>query len=452
MSELKVNRRTFLKAMAASGVAATMLPVLAKPQVSLAANEPSKAVYLYATGPMGNMGWQKGDTAKFLPAATIPDGKDTEEFIKLPKAKLLELYRRMHVNWKFETKLRDLNLEGKEALGSGHMYIGEEAIANGVMASLNDDDYIASTHRGHGHLAAKGAKIDKMMAEFFAKTTGYNGGFGGSMHMTDMSLGILGMNGIVGAGWFIAAGAGLGIKVKGEKKVAVAFAGDGATNSVFFFNAVRSAANFKLPAIFVVENNFFMISVPSAVTTPTKQICDYVKGLGIPSVTVDGNDIVAVWAAGKAAVENARAGNGPSVIEAMTFRWYDHSGFAGAKIGQDGALGLPYRTDDEVKQWITRAPWVRYAELLTRKKIATADELKAIETKVQAETEAAVEFAKQGAYPKADAGLGNVWKLGPVAPRQFVDGVVSAEFKVKATDNDEFKRIVRLHEQTAVMS
>jgi len=272
------------------------------------------------------------------------------------------------------------------------------------------------------------------------------------MHMTDMSKGILGMNGIVGAGWFIAAGGALGTLVKGGKQVSVAFAGDGATNSVFIFNAIRSALNFKLPAIFVIENNFYMISVPSAVTSPTKRLCDYFKGLGIPSTWVDGNNVVETWAAGKAAVEWARAGKGPSVIEAQTFRWYDHSGFAGAKIGQDGALGLPYRSDDEVKQWITRAPWVRMAELLVRKKVATADELAAIEKKTAADTEAAVTFAKQGAYPKPDAGLTNVWKFGTVAPRQFVDGVVPAEFKVKATDNDEFKRIVRLHEQTAVLS
>jgi len=320
------------------------------------------------------------------------------------------------------------------------------------MASLNDDDYIASTHRGHGHLAAKGADQNKMMAEFFAKTSGYNGGFGGSMHMTDMSKGILGMNGIVGAGWFIAAGGALGTLVKGGKQVSVAFAGDGATNSIFFFNAVRSAANFKLPAIFVIENNFYMISVPSAVTSPTKRLADYAKGLGVPCVWVDGNNIADVWAAGKAAVDLARKGGGPTVIEAQTFRWYDHSGFAGAKIGQDGALGLPYRSDDEVKQWITRAPWVRMAELLIRKKVATADELAAIEKKTQADTEAAVEFAKKGEYPKADAGLNFVWKQGLVAPRQFVDAVVPAAFKVRATDNDEFKRIVRLHEQTAGMS
>jgi len=452
MSELKLNRRTFLKAMAASGVAATMMPVLTQAPAAFAADEPSKAVYLYTTGPMGNMAWKNGDTLAWLPPVAIPDGPNTDAFIAQGKDKLLGIYKKMMVNWKFETKIRDLNLEGKEAVGSGHMYIGEEAIATGVMASLNDDDYIASTHRGHGHLAAKGAEVNKMMAEFFAKTTGYNGGFGGSMHMTDMSKGILGMNGIVGAGWFLAAGGGLGIKVKGGKQVAVAFAGDGATNSVFIFNAIRSALNFKLPAVFVIENNFYMISVPSAVTSPTKRLCDYFKGLGVPSNWVDGNNVVETWAAGKAAVEWARAGNGPSVIECQTFRWYDHSGFAGAKIGQDGALGLPYRSDDEVKQWLTRAPWVRFAELLTRKKVATADELAAIEKQVQADTDAAVEFAKKGEYPKADAGLGNVWKLGTVAPRQFVDAKVPAEFKVKATDNVTFQRIVRLHEQVGVLS
>jgi len=330
------------------------------------------------------------------------------------------------------------------------MYIGEEAISTGVMACLNPDDLIASTHRGHGHLIAKGGDLNLMMAEFFAKTTGYNKGFGGSMHLTDMSKGILGMNGIVGAGWYITAGAALAIKVKGEKNVAIAFAGDGASNNVWFFSAVRNATMYKLPAVFIVENNFYNISVPAAVVVPTKRISDYVAGLDIPHITVDGNNIAEVYVAAKAAVERARAGQGPSVIETQTFRWYDHSGFAGAKLNVDGAFGLPYRSDDEVKQWMTRAPWLRLADFVVKKNIATKDEIAAVEKDCQAKVDASIVFAKAGQYPKADEALkaGYVYSKEAVLPRQFIDGKVPAEFQVRSTDPAEFERIVALHAET----
>lgn len=463
-----IDRRTFIKMMGSVGATtlfvsacaplaptptttpspqATAVPPAAQPAAP-AVPAGMKAVYLYAEGPMGNLNWQVGDALKWVPPEEIPAGKAADLLASLPKDKLKDIYSKMFANYRWETKIKDLNVAGKEALGSGHMYIGEEAVANGVMAALNPDDLIASTHRGHGHLIAKGGDLNMMMAEFFAKVTGANKGYGGSMHITEMDKGILGMNGIVGAGWFIAAGAAYAIKVKGTQQVAVAFAGEGASNSVYFFSAVRNAAMYTLPVIFVIENNMYNISVPAAAVTPTKYAADLVKGLGIPAVAVDGNDVAAVYAAAKDAVERARAGQGPSVIEGLTYRWYDHSGFAGAKLGVDAAFGLPYRSDDEVKTWMTRAPWIRFGNFLVKRGLATKDELTAIEKDVQAKVDASVEFAKAGAYPKPDAGLANVYAKGTVAPTQFIDGIVPPEFLTKATDSDEFKRIVALYEAT----
>jgi pyruvate dehydrogenase E1 component alpha subunit len=450
MSELKLNRRAFLKALAAGGVTATMMPALANaaPQAAPEGDKDTKAVYIYTKGPGFDFNWQNGDTLKWLPPEEIPDGKASDALAALSKDKLKDIYRKMFTNYRWETKIKDLNVEGKEALGSGHMYIGEEAIATGVMAALNPDDMIASTHRGHGHLIAKGGDINRMMAEFFAKETGVNGGFGGSMHLTEMKKGILGMNGIVGAGWMIAAGAALASQVKGDKLVSVAFAGDGAANNAYFLDAVRNATLYSLPVVFVVENNFYNIGVPMAVVCPRPRISDYAAGFDIPTVSVDGNDVAAVYYAAKAAVDRARAGKGPSVIEATTFRWYDHSGFAGAKLNVDGAFGLPYRSDEEVKTWMTRAPWIRFGKWLVKKKLATQEELTAIEKEVQAAVDKSVEFAKAGKYPAPDKGLQFVFAEGKVAPKQFIDGVVPKEFTVKATEHDEFKRVVALFEQT----
>ena len=380
---------------------------------------------------MGNLDWKYGDAEKWVPKELALDSAAGDILAELPKEKLSELYWRMFANYRWESMLRDLNLGGVEALGSGHMYIGEEAIANGMMACLTDQDLIASTHRGHGHLVAKGGDLNKMMAEFFAKTSGYNQGFGGSMHLTDMSKGILGMNGIVGAGWYMAAGAAYAQMVKGTKNVAVAFAGEGASNNIWMFSAVRSCALYKCPAIFVIENNFQMIAVPSAQAgSPCKYSSDQFVGLGIPVHVVDGNDIAQVYAVSKQAVDRARAGEGPSVIEAVTYRWYDHSGFAGAKVGVDAAWGLPYRSDEEVKTWMARAPWLRYRDFLTTRGIMTDAEIDAVEADVQAAVDASVEFAKAGEYPKGPKGLEYVYAEGSVAPRQFIDGIVPPEYQV----------------------
>lgn len=424
----KIDRRSLLKLMGAAGATATAVsacgPSFGGGSVSAAAltgGAFDKSVPLATAGPGGNKNWQPGDTLKFLPPQEIPTrGAASDTFAALPKERLLTLYEQMQASRRWESAMKDLFLSGKDGLyGMFHTYIGEEAVAVGVIGALNEDDYIASTHRGHGHLIAKGGDLNKMTAEIYFKETGYNKGYGGSMHITDMTKGIMGMNGIVGASYYMAAGAALRGMVRGTKQVSVAFFGDGASASPYYFSAIRSCANHKVPAIFVNENNFQYMGIPMAATVPTKYISEYTKGLDIPHHLVDGNDVTAVYAATKAAVDWARAGNGPSMIEAVTYRWYDHSGFAGGRVGQDGALGLPYRTDDEVQQWISRDPLVRYKSWLLAKGLATEAELTQVETKTQAAVDASIEFARNSPDPSPEAGVLNTYANSPVEATQF---------------------------------
>ena len=422
----RMDRRTLLKLMGSAGATATAIstgcsfgqPVSAS---GLTGGKFDKSVPLASEGPGGNPAWQPGDAVKFLPPSDIPTrGAAADTMAALPKEKLLRMYELMSSSRKWETAMKDLFLGAKDGLyGAFHTYIGEEAIAVGVMGALNDDDYIASTHRGHGHLIAKGGDLNKMSAEIFFKATGYNKGYGGSMHITDMSKGIMGMNGIVGASYYMAAGAALRAQVRGTQQVGVAFFGDGASASPYYFSAVRSCANLKLPVIFVAENNFQYMGVPMALTVPTKYITEYTKGLGIPNHLVDGNDVSAVYAATKEAVEWARAGRGPTVIEGMTYRWYDHAGFAGGRVSQDGAMGLPYRSDEEVKQWMSRDPNVRYKNWLVAKGLASEAELTEIDNKAQAAVDASVEFARKSADPNPEDGVLNTYASQAAEATQF---------------------------------
>ncbi|HYM09081.1 MAG TPA: thiamine pyrophosphate-dependent dehydrogenase E1 component subunit alpha [Bryobacterales bacterium] len=425
----RIDRRTLLKIMGSAGATGAVLSscggslgsASAESGAGLTGGKWEKSVVLATAGPGGNPNWQPGDALKFLPPERIPtSGRAADMLASLPKQKLLTIYQRMNASRKWETSMKDLFVGGKDGLyGAFHTYVGEEAMANGVMAALNEDDYIASTHRGHGHLIAKGGDLSKMAAEIFFKETGYNKGYGGSMHITDMSKGIMGMNGIVGASYYLAAGAARRAQVRGTKQVAVAFFGDGAANSPYYFSAIRSSTNYKIPVIFVNENNFQYMGVPMATTTPTKYISDYTKGLGIPHHVVDGNDVTAVYAATKEAVDWARAGKGPSMIEGITYRWYDHSGFAGARVGRDGAMGLPYRSDEEVRQWISRDPIARFRKWLLDKEVAKASELAKIEADAQAAVEAAIVFARQSKDPDPQAGVLNTLASGAVPATQF---------------------------------
>ena len=423
----QVDRRTLLKIMGAAGASATVMSACGTPfdqsvsAAGLTGAEFDKEIRLATAGPGGNKNWQPGDTLKFLPPEEIPTrGRASDTLAAVPKERLLRLVWQMQASRKWETTMKDLFLEGEDGLyGNFHAYIGQEAVAVGVIGALNDDDFIASTHRGHGHLIAKEGDLNRMSAEIFHKESGYNKGYGGSMHITDMSKGIMGANGIVGASFYMAAGAGLRAQALGTQQVSVAFFGDGAAASPYYFSTIRSCANQKIPVIFVNENNFFYVSNPVANTVPTKYISEYTKGLDIPHHLVDGNDMTAVYAAAKEAVEWGRAGNGPSMIEGMTYRWYDHGGFAGARIGEEGAFGIPYRTDDEVRAWMSRDPIARYKRWLVAKDLATEAELAAIDAETQAVVDASVEFARQGNPLNPQAGVLNTHAGGAAPATQF---------------------------------
>jgi TPP-dependent pyruvate/acetoin dehydrogenase alpha subunit len=421
-----IDRRTLLKLIGSAGATASIgsacgAPFGAVSAQGLTGGEFDKTINLATAGPGGNRNWQPGDAVKFLPPLEIPTrGKASDALSALPKERLLQLYEQMRTSRTWETVMKDLFVGAHDDLyGAFHTYVGEEAVAVGVIAALNEDDYIASTHRGHGHLIAKGGDLSRMSAEIFFKATGYNKGYGGSMHITDMSKGIMGMNGIVGASYYMAAGAALRAMVRGTKQVSVAFFGDGAAASPYYFSAVRSCANQKVPVLFVAENNFQYMGVPMALTVPTKYVAEYTKGLDIPHHVVDGNDLTAVYAATQEAVAWARAGHGPSMIEAITYRWYDHSGFAGGRVGQDGAMGLPYRTDDEVKQWISRDPILRYRTWLTAKGLTDDAALAAIDERVRAAVESSIEFARSSPDPKAEDGVLNTYAKGAAEATQF---------------------------------
>jgi TPP-dependent pyruvate/acetoin dehydrogenase alpha subunit len=422
----RIDRRTLLKLMGSAGATATVISTGCSIGQSVSASgltggKFDKSVPLATDGPGGNQAWQPGDAVKYLPPSDIPArGAAADAVAALPKDKLLRMYELMTSSRKWETAMKDLFLGAKDGLyGAFHTYVGEEAIAVGTISALNDDDYIASTHRGHGHLIAKGGDLNKMSAEIFFKATGYNKGYGGSMHITDMSKGIMGMNGIVGASYYMAAGAAIRARVRNTKQVGVAFFGDGASASPYYFSAVRSCANLKLPVIFVAENNFQYMGVPMALTVPTKYITEYTKGLDIPHHLVDGNDVTAVYAATQEAVEWARAGKGPTVIEGMTYRWYDHAGFAGGRVAQDAAMGLPYRSDEEVKQWMSRDPNVRFKSWLIAKGLASEAELSALDSKAQAAVEASIEFARKSADPNPEDGVLNTYANQAAEATQF---------------------------------
>jgi TPP-dependent pyruvate/acetoin dehydrogenase alpha subunit len=313
----------------------------------------------------------------------------------------------------WESKVKDLILAGGFR-GVAHLYVGQEAVAVGVCQALRPDDYIASNHRGHGHLIAKGGDLRRMLAEITHKATGYCKGYGGSLHITDVSLGILGMNGIVGAGHLLAAGAAYGIKVKGTDQVAVSFGGDGSIQGSFFTSAANSAATWKLPWIAVIENNGFQIWVRASDVYGIADLARRADGYGIEGRVVDGNDVLEVYNLARHAVKKARAGGGPTVIECKTYRWYDHYGASGARIGADGAFGLGYRSDRELRDWMAKDPIPRFRRFLVHEKILSEQRADEIVAEVRQAVEDAAAFAEAQPVPKPEDGLVNVFAQGSV--------------------------------------
>jgi TPP-dependent pyruvate/acetoin dehydrogenase alpha subunit len=299
------------------------------------------------------------------------------------------LYRQMLRIRKFEEKTHELYKAGRLTGMSPHLCIGEEASAAGVISVLNPDDYILSTHRGHGHCLAKGAEMGRMYAELFGKETGYCRGRGGSMHIADVAKGNLGANGIVGAGMPIALGAGFSIQKKRTRQVVVCFFGDAATNQGTFHEAMNMSKVFHLPILWVCENNLYGLSTPIEKVAATPTLSDRAKGYALPGVTVDGMDVEAVRAAAEGAVSQARGGAGPTLLEVRTYRYFGH----GASDHR------PYRTREEEREWWKRCPVANYRARLLAEGVATETELVVLERTIDEEVEAGVAFAESSPDP-----------------------------------------------------
>ena len=304
---------------------------------------------------------------------------------------LKDALKKMYLIRKFEEGAEDSYMRGL-IHGTMHLSIGQEASAVGSCMSLTDEDKITSTHRGHGHCVAKGADLSKMFAEFFGKETGYCKGRGGSMHIADPSKGNLGANGIVGGGLPIAVGAALSAKRLGTGAVTICFFGDGANNEGAFHEALNMASVWKLPVIFVCENNKYGMSTSTERSTAVKNIAERAVAYAMPGVTVDGNDFSAVTEAVDAAVERARNGDGPSLVENMTYRWRGHS-----KSDRNR-----YRTKEEIADWQSRDPIVAMGKFLMEHKIASGEDIAAIETEAEQIIAEAIAIAAAAPDPKLE--------------------------------------------------
>ena len=310
---------------------------------------------------------------------------------KYKKEQLLGFYEEMYTMRRFEEEVYERYKLG-QMVGIAHLYIGEEAVGTGVCAALEEHDYIGTTHRGHGHMIARGADLNRMMAEILGRKTGYSEGKGGSMHIMALDKGILGANGIVGGEIPIAVGAGYKAKYKETGQVVVSFFGDGASNQGGFHESINMAAAWDLPVVFVIENNLYGISVDTRDVTNTENLADRAHGYGIPGVVVDGMDVIAVYEAAKTAVARARKGKGPSLIECKTYRFHGHH-------GGDPALYRKRKSETEKEDWMARCPIVCTRAAILKAEKATEEELLAIENKVEEQVQAAVKFGLESPYP-----------------------------------------------------
>jgi len=299
-----------------------------------------------------------------------------------------EALRRMMLIRSFDDTAGTLFADG-EIPGFVHLYIGEEAVGVGACAALEPDDYITSTHRGHGHCIAKGLEPQSMMAELYGKRDGYCNGKGGSMHIADVDAGMLGANGIVGAGPPLATGAALSAAQKGEDRVALAFFGDGAVAQGQVHEAINLAATWDLPAIFLVENNQFGEGTPVEKQHNLENLSETAEAYDIPGFTIDGMDITAVYEAVQEARERARNGDGPTFIEADTYRFRGH--FEGDQ--------QPYREDDDIQEWQSRCPIDSFASRLVDAGVMTDDEVESLRAEVDEEIAAAAEYAQNADEP-----------------------------------------------------
>ena len=314
--------------------------------------------------------------------------------MRMDRDSLLRMYRKMFEIRTFEEKLYYLYLN-ETMPGAMHQCTGQEAAEVGVCENLRKDDYVVSCHRGHGHYIAKGGDINKLMAEMFAKDSGCCKGMGGSLHVADFNVGMLGATGIVGAGIPIATGAGVSIQLKGSDQVVVSFFGDGASNQGTFHEGINMAAVWKLPVIFVCENNLYGVSTRITSVLPIKNVAERACAYGIPGITVDGNNVLEVYEASKKAIERARRGEGPTLLECKTYRHRGHSRFDPAT----------YRSKEEEDEWRARDPIPKFKKYLLEENIASGKEIDDIEKQVETVIDNSVEFARESADPAPDSAL-----------------------------------------------
>lgn len=312
---------------------------------------------------------------------------------------LLALYRQMLVIRRTEEHLVRAH-QGGLIPGACHTYIGQEAVAVGVCAHLRRDDVVFSTHRGHGHALAKGVTPRALMAELFGRATGVSQGRGGSMHLFAPETGLMGTSGIVGPSILMAAGAGYGFRLRGVDLVSVAFFGDGASNNGAFHEGINMATIWDLPVLFVCENNMYATEVPFATVSRNTSVAERAAPYGLPSISVDGNDVAAVHQAAGEAVRRARAGEGPTLLECKTYRTRGHA---------EGMRDVGYRTADEVESWKAYSPITRLRSYLLAEEMASEEECARIEAEVEAEVEEARQFAVASPYPDPASVLDHVY-------------------------------------------
>jgi pyruvate dehydrogenase E1 component alpha subunit len=317
----------------------------------------------------------------------------------LAKDALVDVYRRMRTIRAFEDKLQELVASGKLA-GFLHLYAGEEAVAVGVCSHLSDTDIVGSTHRGHGHCIAKGVDVKRMMAELFGRATGICKGKGGSMHIADVDRGMLGANGIVGGGIPLVTGAALTAQVKRNGGVAVAFFGDGATNQGQFHESLNMAANWKLPAVYVVENNGFGEFTPTEFVVPVRDIADRAASYGMRSDIADGMDFFDVYERAGEAIARARAGEGPTLLECKTYRFYGHY------VGDT----MVYRDKQQAEDWIqNRDPLQLFESKVVEAGVVSSDEMRDVDGEVAALVAEAVAQAEAAPLPSPEDVLTDVY-------------------------------------------
>jgi len=325
----------------------------------------------------------------------------------IQNSKLLEMYRQMLTIRFFEEKV--FELYGQNLVpGTIHLYAGEEAVAVGVCTNLRRDDYITSTHRGHGHCIAKGARLDKTMAEILGRKTGYCKGKGGSMHIADFSIGMLGATAVVGAGIPIATGAGLSIKLRSTDQVAACFFGEGASNQGTFHEGINLAAVWRLPVVFVCENNLYAMGTQQSRVMLIDNVADRAAGYGIPGSVVDGNDVLAVYEATYEAVARARRGDGPTLLECKTYRLKGHSRFDPAA----------YRPKKEVEEWLGKDAIARFQAKLLEMGVLTEAEIQKIVEDTRREVESATKFALDSPFPDPVEALDDVYASEESAARK----------------------------------